>query len=134
MSALPPDQMRVLRETAQGARAPIDSLARRWEALGVKAEQLARLAGLGADHAMPATLPDAIGQANEWQRDLVWRGVEDIEAMLQPGLAALRILGDRGQDPSAPALALWRELHGARSAILRLLVAEEAGELSAPAL
>lgn len=125
--------MRALRETAQAASAPIGSLARRWEALGIETDQLARLAGLGHDHAMPATLPGSIGQASEWQRDLVWRGVEDIEAMLQPGLAALRILAERRQDPSAPALTLWRELHGARTAVLRILAAEEPSEPSVAA-
>ena len=40
--------------------------------------------------------------------------------MLQPGLFALRAIAARGQDTTAPALALWREFHALRSALLAL--------------
>ena len=44
----------------------------------------------------------------------------DIDAILQPGLTALRNIQARGQDTTAPALALWREFHALRSSLLVL--------------
>ena len=134
MSVLPPEEIRSLRVSAQAAGAPVDTLAGRWEALGHEAEQLAQLAGLGPHDAMPTAFPEAIERTSQWQRDLVRNAVEDIEAMMQPGLTALCILAERGQDVSAPALTLWRELHAARSAVLRVLAAEESSEPTVPVL
>lgn len=44
----------------------------------------------------------------------------DIDAILQPGLMALRNIQARGQDTTAPALALWREFHALRASLLGL--------------
>lgn len=52
--------------------------------------------------------------------------IDDLDAILQPGLAALHTIKSRGQDTTAPALALWREFHALRQAMLRL-----AGEINA---
>ena len=56
-----------------------------------------------------------------WQRKLVAQTVSDCAAMLDTGPAALGTLARRGQDPAAPALALWREFHAARAAMVSVL-------------
>jgi len=122
MSALSPDQARAMRQTAQDASWPTASLTERWEELHVQAEHLAKLAAIAPeafDRAL-AAFPDRLAQASEWQRELAWQGIEDIDAMMQPGLTALRTITTRGQDAGAPALTLWREFHAARNAVLEV--------------
>ncbi|MEM1053852.1 MAG: hypothetical protein AAGI28_17350 [Pseudomonadota bacterium] len=53
--------------------------------------------------------------------DCALRGIEDIETLLEIGSSALQALVARGQDPSVPALALWREFYHAREALLALV-------------
>ncbi|MFN3606538.1 MAG: hypothetical protein ACK4SS_04970, partial [Cypionkella sp.] len=43
---------------------------------------------------------------------LIWQGVEDMAAIMAPGLAALRVLTARGQDAAAPALGAALLHHG----------------------
>jgi len=123
MSALPPDQIRTMRESAQAAKEPLGSLARRWSDLHEQAGQLASLAGLAPEAASGAVagFSGQLGEASEWQRELAWQGIEDIDAMMRPGLAALRTLTERGQEAAVPALALWREFHAARDAVLAVV-------------
>ena len=42
-----------------------------------------------------------------------------------PGVTALLAVSARGQDPTAAALALWREYHHARAALLALVPEQE---------
>lgn len=123
MSALPPKEMRALRKTAAHASKPLGSLAQRWEDLHASSAQLAKIAALSPEEFSGdiAAFPNLLGRANEWQRDLAWQGIEDIDAMMRPGLSALGTITARGQDASAPALALWREFHHARQAVLGLV-------------
>lgn len=104
-----------------------DALAGRWAMLHDQAAALARLAGLspetGRDWA--DDFPALLTGANAWQRELVQRGLEDIDALMQPGLTALRTIAARRRDATSPALALWREFHAARAAILAVLVPGE---------
>ncbi|MEL6530375.1 MAG: hypothetical protein AAFQ27_10460 [Pseudomonadota bacterium] len=120
MSALTPDQARAMRVTAQDASWPEASLAERWEQLHAQAERLAELASITPElfDENLALFPEHLTQCSQWQQDLAWQGIEDIDAMMQPGLAALHTINTRGQDTSAPALALWREFHAARNAVL----------------
>lgn len=109
-----------MRKTAKDAARPVGTLARRWEDLHTTASQLAKLAGLAPEPHSPdlAAFPRLLDEASDWQRDLAWQGIEDISAMMQPGLTALSTLTARGQDASAPAMALWREFHAARASVL----------------
>mgnify|MGYP001554196967 CR=1 FL=1 len=123
MSALPPSQMRAMRETIDQAREPVGSLEQRWEDLHATANQLAQVADLapeGFDEDL-AGFPAMIGEATEWQREMAWQGIEDIDAMMRPGLTALATITARGQDASVPAQALWREFHHARGAVMALV-------------
>lgn len=128
MSALPPSQMRAMRSAAKQASAPINTMSQRWERLHKTSAQLASIAGLAPEEyagdlaAFPAMLDDA----TEWQRTMAWQGIDDIDAMMGAGLAALATVTARGQDASAPAQALWREFHHAREAVLALVQHEAA--------
>ncbi|WP_300595743.1 hypothetical protein [Erythrobacter sp.] len=98
------------------------TLAAKWEDLHQHAAQVAKLAQLSPEPFTGplAAFPAQIGDATEWQRELAWQGVDDIEAMMRPGLAALETLRQRGASANAPALALWREFYTARGAVLAL--------------
>lgn len=130
MSALPPDDMRNLRQTAFAARHPVDAMIARWQAIGSDAARLAGLAELGAPQVTgeASAFLGALECATDWQRELAWQGVEDITAMLTAGLAALEVLGSRGIEPRVPALALWREVDAAQRGLLAMLGAPAASE------
>ena len=68
-----------------------------------------------------ADFPYAIEDAGGARLMMAREAIGDIDAMLQPGLAALRAIAKRGQDTTAPAVALWREFHASRSALLALV-------------
>lgn len=125
MSALSPQQARAMRHTVRSgdsAPTPAPNLASRWADLHDRAAQLAALAQLSPEPFTGplATFPGRIGKAAPWQRALADEGLEDIEAMMRPGLAALETLKNRGAAANAPALALWREFYTARGAVLAL--------------
>ncbi|MCK0129666.1 hypothetical protein [Erythrobacter sp. F6033] len=126
MSALPPEQMRVMRETAEQATRPIQALAQKWDDLHSRAAEVAALAQLAPEKSDQDAdrFATALGQSAEWQRELAWQGIEDIDAMMQPGLRALKVITARGMDANAPALALWREFHMAREGVLHVLVTD----------
>ena len=123
MSALPPSQMAAMRETAAAAFDPNAALENRWAAIHAQAQQVAELAAISVEKpgGALATFADLLAQANAWQRDIAARGIEDVEAMMGLGLTALTTVTARGQDASAPALALWREFYRAREAALAAL-------------
>jgi len=112
-----------MRGAAKQAGQPISSLAQRWEDLHGTAAQLAKIADLSPEafDGDLAAFPNLLSNASTWQQDLAWQGIEDIDAMMRPGLAALSTITARGQDPSAPALALWREFHHARGTVLAVV-------------
>lgn len=123
MSALPPDDMRSLRQSAFAARHPIDSMIARWHTIAGDTGKLAVLAGLheGTPPQHPEAFLRALELASEWQRELAWQGVEDIESLLQSGMAALDVLKQRGQDSRVPAMTLWRELDTAQRSVMAML-------------
>lgn len=97
-----------------------------WTEIHAQAARLALLACIAPEPAPNhATFCALIQPAPAWQKAFVMQGLDDIGAMLTSGLAALATLSGRGQDTAAPALALWREFHAARAALLRVLRANE---------
>lgn len=120
MASLPPEPILSVPPAAPAAA----TLAAQWQALHVQAAELAALARI-APEAAPTPLAPLIENARDWQRNLAAQGLADIAAMLTPGLAALATLTARGQDTAAPALALWREFHAARSGVLAALASAE---------
>ncbi|BDW81032.1 hypothetical protein MACH24_04700 [Erythrobacter sp. Dej080120_24] len=120
MSAMSPEAMREMRKIAGGSDDPVSTMSRRWDALHETANRLAQMAHLSPDRHLPATdaFSEMLDHATGWQRELAAQGIDDIDAMMQPGMAALTTLVQRGQDATAPALALWCEFHHARDAVL----------------
>ncbi|MEO1730162.1 MAG: hypothetical protein AAFR64_05445 [Pseudomonadota bacterium] len=111
-----------MRETASSEGAPLPTLAAKWQDLHDQAARLARLAELSPEPfaGAVAVFPAQMSEASEWQRELAWQGIDDIDAMMRPGLAALSALTQRGGATNAPALALWREFYDARCAVMTL--------------
>ncbi len=99
------------------------ALSLRWSALHDAANAVAALAGLASEKPELAvrTFPGRLRDAGGRRFQLVDHGVADIAAFMQPGLAALLAVSARGQDATAPALALWQEFHAARAAVMALL-------------
>lgn len=92
-------------------------LAHKWTALHAAAEVVASLAGV------PAGQPQDIGATERlggWRLNLVRQGIDDIAAMMEPGLAALLTLHGQGGDPRPAARALWQEFDRARQPLLSL--------------
>jgi hypothetical protein len=94
----------------------------RWHALHAAGQEIGAMAALAAEPlAGPIEeFPRRIAERGGARLALARDGLEDLDAILQPGLAALRMIDARGQDTTAPALALWREFHALRSALLDL--------------
>lgn len=97
-------------------------IAARWEELHNRAQAIAQMAALATEPFAGeiAAFPQLAERCGETERELIARGIEDIDAILQPGLTALLSIEARGQDPIAPALALWREYYYARKSLLGL--------------
>ena len=123
MTALPPQQKRAMRDAATKNSPSPDSLAQRWQELHERVARLAAVADLVPEFPETDTinLPAKLNEANQWQRELAWQGIEDIQAMMQPGLTALGTIKARGQNIEAPARSLQREFHAARRTIVATL-------------
>jgi hypothetical protein len=112
------------------ARSKEANLAARWRALHDAGQEIGVLAALAPEPydndlaAFPSLIESTGGAYLTLARD----ALADLEAILQPGLTALRTIHSRGQDPTSPALALWREFHAARAALLSLARARTAEE------
>ena len=94
----------------------------KWSALHDAAGVVAYLAGLGEQPRTPEirNFPAALRDAAPWRRRIAQQGVDDLAAIMEPGIAALLAVNARGADARTPALALWREFDAARTALLDL--------------
>ncbi len=126
MATLPPEPTLPRVQPGLPCKAAPEVIEAEWHALHHQAQELAKLARIAAEPAQIAASPGPLlANARPWQLTLLTQGIEDVAAMLGSGMAALATLADRGQDTGAPALALWREFHAARSALLAVLHADE---------
>jgi hypothetical protein len=96
-----------------------EATGRKWAALHDAAAVVAALAG-ESPGAAPLDFADLIGKVPSWRRELARQGVEDLVAIMEPGLAALIAVHTGGGDASAPASALWQEFTAARDALVAL--------------
>ena len=105
------------------------SLSAQWSAMRDAGAAVALLAGVdaGVPGAAERNFAATIADAGGWRLDLAREGLTDMDALLQPGLAALLAVKARGRDAAAPARALWSEYRVARDALLAL--APEAGAM-----
>lgn len=100
-----------------------DRLAEKWAALHDAAALVAALAQ-GARPPTPATddFPAAIRATSGWRRVLVEQGIDDLTAVMEPGIAALLAVTARSGDPTSAAMALWQEFVTARDAVLAVAI------------
>ena len=102
------------------------ALSVQWDAVHEAAAAVGILAQLGEEPVDEEirSLPERAVAAGGAKLDMVVRGVDDLAAVMQPGLRALLSLTAQGLDTTSAALTLWREFHNAREAILALAPAE----------
>lgn len=98
------------------------SFASRWAALQDAASAVALMAGREpeATSARIRNYPALVKNVGGWRYEMALRGLEDLSAIMQPGLTALLAVNARGLDATAPARALWTEFEQARDAMLAL--------------
>ena len=102
--------------------ASASALSMKWAALNDAAAAIAHIAGVEPEKPdsrqrnFPAVLRDAGG----WRLELAERGIDDLTAILEPGIAALLAVHARGSDGRAPAMALYREFLAAKAGLLAL--------------
>ncbi|NNK45185.1 MAG: hypothetical protein HKP43_00990, partial [Altererythrobacter sp.] len=106
-----------------------------WTAINEAGQEIGRFAALAPEQLEGSLIdfPNAIETAGGARLLLARETIGDINAMLQPGLAALRAIAARGQDTTAPAIALWREFYASRSALLALVSNTQTAKASVPA-
>ena len=100
--------------------AAANAISMKWAALHDAAQILAQLAGEEHEKSTPSVrnFPAVIRDAGGWRYQAACKGIEDLAAMLEPGLAALLAVNARGADPAMAANALWREYREAKQALL----------------
>ncbi len=125
MSALPPEQSRAMRAIAtkqNAARGKRPELLMAWDALVGLGNQVGALAGLTEEtyQGELKEFGEALHHIRPDHRQFCHQGLDDIRIMLSTGLSALHTIEARGQDVTAPALALWREYFSARLALMQI--------------
>ncbi|MCC6927241.1 MAG: hypothetical protein IT549_15595 [Novosphingobium sp.] len=104
-------------------QASASAMSMKWSALHDAVSVVGMLAGMAAEAMRPEVrnFPAVMRDVGGWRRDAAERGIDDLSAIMEPGLAALMAVNARGANPAVPALALWQEFHAARSALLALV-------------
>ena len=115
---------------AEFAQGSASAMAMKWSALHDAASVVATLAGLAAEprKSEVRNFPAQIRDTGGWRKRLAEQGIDDLSAVMEPGIAALLAAHARGVTPSAAALTLWHEFVRSRSALLELV------EVSGPAM
>ena len=123
-SALPTNGPAVLPSAGRVSfgQASASAMSMKWSALHDAANVVATLAGITPEAMRPEVrnFPAVMRDTGGWRRDMADQRIDDLAAIMEPGLAALLAVHARGADASAAALALWQEFHRARSALLGL--------------
>ena len=104
-------------------QASASAMSMKWSALHDAVNVVGMLAGLAAEPMRPEirNFPAVMRDVGGWRRAQTEQGIDDLSAIMQPGLAALLAVHARGTNPAVPALALWQEFHAARAALLALV-------------
>ncbi len=103
----------------------VEDLAHKWKAVHDAAAAVGHLAQFGRETPGPEIIELPVRAADRGERifEAAARGIDDLAAVMQPGLRALLALTAQGQDTTIAALVLWREFHAARTAIVDLVEA-----------
>ena len=120
MNAIPPEPFR-----PQGAPHSLQSdtaLADKWAALAKAASAIAMLAGQDtlAEAGEHLAIPEHLMQTAPRRALLIEQAIDDLVAVMTPGLRALLEVHARGSEASAPAQALWQEFVTARAGLIAL--------------
>jgi len=104
-------------------QASASAMSMKWSALHDAVNVVGMLAGMAAEPTRPEirNFPAVMRDTGGWRRDHAEQGINDLSAVMEPGLAALLAVHARGANPAVPALALWQEFHAARAALLALV-------------
>ncbi len=107
---------------ASFGKAATNAMGMKWAALNDTAAVVATLAGIASEAMRPEVrnFPAIMRDVGGWRRDVAEQGVDDLCAIIEPGIVALMAAHARGINPAAAALALWQEFHIARNALLAL--------------
>jgi hypothetical protein len=98
-------------------------MAIKWTAVHEAAAAVAELAGIAPEYRTPdvRNFPAIMRDTGGWRLRLAQQGVDDLAAILEPGLAALLALHGSGAPAGAAAQALWQEFQLARAGLLALI-------------
>jgi hypothetical protein len=99
-----------------------DPVADKWAALHNAAFVVATLAGVPETPLAPqqGRFAASIRNVPGWRRDMAAQALDDLVAIMEPGLTALLVVHSRGDDAGAAARALWQEFVAARDALMAL--------------
>ncbi len=100
-----------------------NAMSMKWAALLDASAVVCSLAGLQPETRKPEVrnFPAIKRDTGGWRYELAQQGVDDLAAIMEPGLAALLAVSARGVSPAAAATALWHEFVTARAALLALI-------------
>ena len=107
---------------AEFGQASASAMSMKWSALHDAVAVVGSLTGMAPEAMRPEVrnFPAMMRDVGGWRRDLAEQGIDDLSAVMEPGLAALLAIHARGVNPAPAALALWQEFHAARAALLAL--------------
>ena len=108
---------------AEFGQAASSAMSMKWSALHDAAAVVAQLAGLAPEIRRPEirNFPAMMRDTGGWRLELAREGVDDLAAIMEPGLSALLAAHSRGAAAQPAAMALWQEFHAAREALLGLV-------------
>ena len=108
---------------ANFGQASASAMSMKWSALHDAAGVVALLAGIASEPMRPElrNFPAVMCDAGGWRRSMAEQGVDDLSAIMEPGLAALLAVHARGASASAAALSLWQEFQVARAGLMALV-------------
>ena len=109
------------RTPLRGAAA--NAMSMKWAAIHDAAAALGELAAEPPEFRKPEVrnFPAIMRDTGGWRFIVAQEGVDDLAAIMEPGLTALLALHGRGAPTLAPAQALWLEFQSARAALLALI-------------
>ncbi|WP_206242537.1 hypothetical protein [Novosphingobium terrae] len=113
MNAIPPEFHAALAETAP--------LSQRWAALAGAAQVIAQLAGVTAQADLAITPPAGLLTITGKRQLLIDQALDDLLAVLEPGLTALLHVEHQGGGSAPAAKALWQEFLRAREGLTALI-------------
>ena len=107
---------------AEFGQASASAMSMKWSALHDAVNVAGMLAGIAPEpmRAEVRNFPAVMRDAGGWRRQRAEDGIDDLAAIMEPGLAALLAVNARGVNPAVAALALWQEFQAARAVLLAL--------------